>query len=172
MSHSFSCFGNKRMLSSRLTCYITELTEYLTNAALLKTFACLDAVNLFLLSCSTSAVSSVGVSRLYSYISPTDTRHTRLFSLCTRSRPLWFWQNKHWNFPLFFFFSSSKRVMSSYWIFYFGTSWLLRVWTLPDAQLMNPEWPHGGAVFIPQASQVSKMTTKGTCCCPHTQAWS
>lgn len=148
---------------------MTVLTEYLTNAALLKTFAWLEAVNLFLPSSSTSAVSSVNVSRLYSYISPKDTRHTRLFSLCTRSRPLWFWQNKHWNFPLFFF-SPAKE-----WWAHIGYSILGLAGCSGFGRFLTLNWciqsEHMGVLFYTTGESGVKMTTKGTCCCPHTQAW-
>ena len=49
------------------------------------------------------------------------------------------------NIETFFCFFS---LLQEWWAHtgYFGFGWLLRVWTLPDAQLIYQTWTHGGAV--------------------------
>lgn len=144
--NSFSYFCNKRALQPQFTSHTAAFKESLTNEKLL--LWCyerrLHIVNLFLSNCSTSVVPPAGVSRLYSYISPKGTRHTRLFSLCTGSWPLRFWQNKHWNFPLFFPSWKTDELIRDFLF-----------WAWLTAQGLDNSWR--------RTTAVPKANTRGCC---------
>lgn len=147
---------------------MTVLTEYLTNAALLKTFAWLEAVNLFLPApVQVQFHQSMCPGCIVTFLQRTHV----ILDYFPSAPDLDLFGFGKINIETFlFFFPPAKE-----WWAHIGYSILGLAGCSGFGRFLTLNWciqsEHMGVLFYTTGESGVKMTTKGTCCCPHTRAW-